>query len=437
MITEFICNIEKIVYGGNGISTYEGIKVFVPYSAPGDNLLVKIKEKNRDYYVAQIKKIIQPSPNRTQPSCPYFGTCGGCSLQHITYTSQLEIKKQFAIESLQRIGHISPLNSVNITPSAPFNYRNKTQYPLSRYRQKIGFYQQLTHKVVDIKECLLHPPVFDRIRSAIKEQLKNTKESIYDETKHTGNLRHIVIRQGQRTEEILIIFVTRTDTLNEKLYQPLPNQFNNIIGIVQNINPEQTNRILNRKNKLLSGRDFYYEHILDKKFKISANAFFQVNTTQSENLIKKLRTLVEPSNTILDLYCGVGLLSIMIADKAKMVYGVELEKQAIQDAKENLALNNITNIKYISAPVEREIKNYHRIDTIIIDPPRKGCLKSFLIEIIKLKPKQIIYISCNPTTLARDLAILDNLGYKTTEIELFDMFPQTFHVESIAKIIPK
>lgn len=437
MITEFICNIEKVVYGGSGIGTYEGIKVFVPYSAPGDNLLVKINEKKRDYYIAEIKKILQPSPVRTNPPCQYFIRCGGCFLQHINYETQLDIKRTFVAESLKRIGHLAPFNSLKINPCSPFHHRNKTQYPLGSRPLKIGYYKSLTHKVIDIEECLLHPKVFDDIRKVIKENISGSKEKVYNEEKHTGNLRHIIFRQGQNTNEILVIFVTRTENLDENIYKNLPTQFNNIVGIVQNINTEKTNRIMGSKNKVLFGRDYYFENILDRKYKVSSSAFFQVNTFQTENIAKKLREYIGNANTVLDLYCGVGMLSIAINDLAKNIYGIELSKKAIQDAQDNIKLNNISNIEYISAPVEIGIRKYKNIDTIILDPPRKGCSQSVLHDIVKLKPEKIIYISCNPTTLARDLATLDNLGYKISELELFDMFPQTFHIESMVKIIPK
>lgn len=437
MTNEFECNIEKVVYGGIGICSFNNIKVFVPYTAPDDNLIVKVKNKKHNYWLADIKKIITPSPVRIEPQCQYYTVCGGCSLQHISYQSQLKIKTEYVLESLRRIGHINIEKYPNITPSVPFHYRNKTQFPLGRdgLKLKIGFYQQGTHRVVDIKKCLLHPPIFDDIRWIIKQNLKQTKASIYNESNHTGNLRHLIIRQGTKTNEILIVFVTRTNLLNQRIYDSLPKKFNNIIGIIQNINPERTNRILGKKNKILFGRDYNFECILDKKFKISVNSFFQINTFQTENIVKTLRKFIGSPKNLLDLYCGVGLFSISLADKCQRVIGIELEKQAINDAIENLKINNINNVEFICGPVEKVIQNFSDVDTVIIDPPRKGCSNDFLLYISKLKPKQIIYISCNPTTLARDLAVLAGNGYQIAELELFDMFPQTFHVESMVKLV--
>ncbi|MCX7785810.1 MAG: 23S rRNA (uracil(1939)-C(5))-methyltransferase RlmD, partial [candidate division WOR-3 bacterium] len=299
--------IDKIVYQGSGIGKFNGVKVFVPYSAPDDIVQVKVIEKKKNYWLAEIKKILEPSAIRTIPPCAYFTQCGGCDLQHIKYCFQLEIKKEFALESLDRICHLKlPPPSLNIIPSKPFHYRNKTQYPLAKNPLRIGFYKQLTHKVIDIEKCLLHPKIFDDVRQVIKERIIKVKEPIYDEIKHTGNLRHIIIRQGVNTQEILLTFVTRTNRLSEKLYKSLPKKFPQIVGIIQNINSAKTNRILGSKNQVLYGRDYYFEKILDKQFKVSGDAFFQVNTFQAENLIRKLREYIDTAERVLDLYCGVG-----------------------------------------------------------------------------------------------------------------------------------
>ena len=429
--------IEKLVFGGSGLASFNNIKIFVPYSAPGDLVKAKITEKKKNYYVAEIRQILEPSQMRIKPNCPYFMDCGGCDLQHISYDSQLTIKQEFALESLNRIGHLNILKAPSIIQSRPFHNRNKTQYPLIGRPLKIGFYRSMSHHVIDIDKCLLHPAIFDDIRAKIKELIISSKEPIYYEIQHSGNLRHIIIRQGMNTNEILITFVTRTSSLSEKLYKPLPQEFKNIVGITQSINPDRTNRILGDRNKTLFGKDYIMERVLDKKFKISADAFFQVNTQQAENMALKLREYIGSAEQVLDLYCGVGFLSITASDLVKKIYGIEISRQSIQDAIENTKLNNISNIEYIASPVELAIRNYKNIDTIILDPPRKGCDENFLHNIACIKPKQIIYISCNPTTFARDISILEKFNYHLEQYELMDMFPQTYHVESIAKIVPK
>ncbi len=429
--------VEKIIFGGSGLATFDNVKVFVPFSAPGDLVQVKIVERKKNYYVAEIKKILEPSKMRVKPPCPYFTDCGGCDLQHLSYASQLKIKQEFAFESLSRIGHLNIAKAPSIIKSSPFHCRNKTQYPLRGRPLKIGFYRSLSHHVINIDKCLLHPIIFDDIRAKIKELIIAAKEPIYHEIQHSGNLRHIIIRQGMNTDEILITFVTRTPSISEKLYKPLPQEFKNIVGITQSINPDRTNRILGDRNKTLFGNDYIMERVLDKKFKISADAFFQVNTQQAENMAFKLREYIGSAEQVLDLYCGVGFLSITASDLAKKIYGIEISRQAINDAIENARMNSISNIEYIASPVELAIRNYRNIDTIILDPPRKGCDENLLQNIARIKPKKIIYISCNPTTFARDIAILEKFNYRLEQYELMDMFPQTYHVESIARIMLK
>jgi 23S rRNA (uracil1939-C5)-methyltransferase len=430
--------IDKIVYGGDGIGTYNGVKVFVPYSAPQDRLLVSITTKKKDYYIGRIREIIEPSPLRQNPPCIYFSSCGGCNLQHLSYNTQLVVKKLIANETLQRVGKI--FIPVANPPKAPseWHYRNKTQYPLAP-PLKIGYFRSKTHQVIDIEECLLHPEPFDRIRSLLKNLINDSKETVYDEIKHSGNLRHIIIRQGFNTGEYLLILVTRTNRLRPFVYKELTRSFPEIVGIVQNINPSKTNRILGDKFYTLYERDYYFEKILNKKFKVSAESFFQVNTLQTEHIAKIIRKFLAPNGTehVLDLFSGVGTFSIILAESVGQVSGVEMSQTAVSDARENLKLNSVQNVEFFCETVEQGVKRFKRIDSIILDPPRKGCSNELIQLIVDLKPKRIVYISCNPATLARDLGTFDQLSYETTEIDLIDLFPQTFHIEAVANLVPK
>lgn len=437
MLVELTIN--KIIYGGFGIGEYQGIKVFVPYTAPDDKLLVKITERHKNYYKGKVEKILEPSSLRTEPKCRYFAKCGGCDLQHLEYSSQLVVKKLLVNESLQKIGKIFiPVKNPEKSPKI-WHYRNKSQYPLSGNPLRVGFFQRASHRVIDISSCLLHSESFDKIRQELKMRLISAKEKIYDEILHKGNLRHIIIRGDEKTGEILLIFVTRERIINRKVYQGLEQDFPIIAGIVQNYNPEKTDRILGSQFKTLRGRDFYYQNILDKKFRVSAGSFFQVNNEQTENLLKKILKFIEPSGDeeVLDLFCGVGAISLIVAGFVKRVIGVDSEISAIADAQENLRLNNIKNIEFIQDTSEKAIKKISKADIIILDPPRKGCEKELIPEIIRLSPKKILYISCNPTTLARDLSLFDQSGYETVEVQPIDMFPQTYHIETIALLVPK
>lgn len=430
--------IDKIVYGGDGIGEYNGIKVFVPYSAPQDRLLVSIINKKKDYYIGRIREIIEPSPLRQNPPCIYFTSCGGCNLQHLSYDAQLVVKKLITNETLQRVGKVFVPASNPSKASSEWHYRNKTQYPVAP-PLKIGYFRSKTHQVIDIEECLLHPDSFDRIRSLLKNLIINSKETVYDEIKHHGNLRHIIIRQGFNTGEYLLILVTRTNRLKPFVYQELTRSFPEIVGIVQNINPSRTNRILGDKFYTLYEQDFYFEKVLNKKFKVSAESFFQVNTLQTEHIAKIIMKFLAPQGTehVLDLFSGVGTFSIILAESVAQVSGIEISQQAVSDAKENLKLNSVKNVEFFCETVEQGVKRFKRIDSVILDPPRKGCSNELIQSIVDLKPKRIVYISCNPATLARDLSAFDQLGYEATEIDLVDLFPQTFHIEAVAKIMPK
>jgi 23S rRNA (uracil1939-C5)-methyltransferase len=430
--------IDKIVYGGDGIGQYNGIKVFVPYSAPQDHLFVSIREKKKNYYIGQIKDILEPSPLRTEPPCEYYFSCGGCNLQHLKYDAQLVIKKLLTNETLQRVGKIFLPASNPLKSSSEWHYRNKTQYPCAP-PDKIGFFQRKTHQVIDIKKCLLHPEQFDQIRSFLKTAISNSKETVYDEIKHQGNLRHIIIKNGFNTGEYLLILVTKENKFESDVYQDLSKNFSNIVGVVQSINSEKTNRILGDEFQSLYGQDFYHEKVLNKKFKVSAESFFQVNTAQTETLAREVLKFLAPQGTehVLDLFSGVGTFSIILSDFVAKVTGVEISKTAVLDAKENLKLNVAKNVEFFCETAEQGVKKLNRIDSVILDPPRKGCSNELIHAIVALKPQRIVYISCNPATLARDLAILDRSGYEATEIELVDLFPQTFHIEAVAKILPK
>lgn len=429
--------VDKIVYGGDGIGQYNGIKVFIPYSAPQDHLLVSIKEKKKDYWVGQIEKVLKPSPFRIEPLCHHFSSCGSCHFQHINYDYQLVLKKLLANETLQRVGKIFLPVKNPLKAPAIWHYRNKTQLPLAP-PLKIGYFQRRTHRVIDITKCFLHPVTFDQIKDFIKNSIKES-ETVYDERTHKGNIRHLILRQGVYTQDILVIIVTKENNLKPSVYQELTKTFPNIVGVVQNLNPAKTNRILGDKFIKLVGQDFYYEKLLNKKYRISAGSFFQVNTLQTETLINQVLTYLspKPSDRVLDLFAGVGTFSIIIADSVAKITGIEINQSAIFDATENLKINRLKNVELICATVEEGITKFQKVDAIILDPPSKGCTKELLEKIATIKPSRIVYVSCNLATLARDLTFLDQLGYETIDISLVDLFPQTYHIETVAKIIPK
>jgi 23S rRNA (uracil1939-C5)-methyltransferase len=437
LIKRIKLSIDKIAYGGSGIGRYNDMVVFVPFSAPGDEVSVKIIEEKKNYWLGDIEEIITPSPQRVEPPCPYFMVCGGCQLQHITYDHQLAVKKMLVEDAVNRLGKIAPVILEPLGMTDPWHYRNKTQYPLA-YRRgvEIGYYRRQSHRVIDIPSCLIHPPAFDRLAEFLRAGITTSRATIYYEQNQFGNLRHVIIRRGLYSNECLLIIVTKTDRLQAEVYKEIQDEYPELVGVVENINPDNTNRILGSRFATLAGRDCYFETLLDKKFQISAGSFFQVNTLQTEALLKTVIKFLDPARTdeILDLFSGVGAIGITLAPMAGKVSGIEIDRNALRDGRENLKLNGITNMEFFDGAVEKVIQKFSRADAVIVDPPRKGCDAQLLRAIVRLTPKKIIYVSCNPTTLARDLAILAALGYPTLEIQPVDLFPHTYHIEVVAKI---
>ena len=429
--------VDRIVGGGIGIAELNGWKVFVPYAAPQERIAAQLIVKKKDYGVARIKEILEPSPFRIPALCPYYGECGGCQLQHINYEGQPVIKKLLVNDALQRIGKIFvPVANINFI-SSPWRYRNKTQYPVAGSRKKIviGFYKKQSHQVIDIPDCLLQPEEFNQLRNKIKDVLQETGEVPYDEIRRYGNIRHLVLRKGTNGE-LLLIIVTRTKQLNPKTVSKLID-FPSLAGIVQNINSLPTNRVLGSENIVHCGRQYITIKILQKEFRVSAGSFFQVNVPQTEELVSKVIKAINPQGdeVVLDLFCGVGMISLLLAEQVRKVIGIEIAQEAVADAQFNARNLRINNAEFVPGDVAVLIKNIDSADVVIVDPPRKGCSPDTIQRIVELAPRTVIYVSCNPATLARDLALFENLGYSCITVEPLDMFPQTAHVESIAKIV--
>jgi 23S rRNA (uracil1939-C5)-methyltransferase len=436
MVIELL--IDRLVQGGDGLATHEGMKVFVPFSAPQEKVRARVVTQKRDYAVAEIEEILEPSPLRVAPPCPHYGVCGGCQLQHVTYQGQLVVKKLFVNETLQRIGKVFvPVRSVT-AESPAWHYRNKTQYPVSGGNDlSVGFFKKATHELIDVPACLLHPDEFDRLREIVKATLAAAGETGYDENGHGGNIRHVILRRGTPEGESLVIIVTRTPELDLRVAQLIAEQ-PGVTGVVQSYNPTRTNRILGAQNRILVGRGHLHQSVLGKTFQVSAPSFFQVNSGQAEELCRKVLKHVAPqgNEVVLDLYSGVGMLSLTLAGFVGQVIGMEVDPAAVEDAMVNAQTLNLQNVEFVCSDVNRSIGRVASADVVLLDPPRKGCPAETLRRIAGLKPERIVYVSCNPATLARDLSVLDQLGYTTHEVEPVDMFPQTFHVEVIARLSP-
>jgi 23S rRNA (uracil1939-C5)-methyltransferase len=437
MVVELL--IDKLVQGGDGLATLDGMKVFVPFSAPQERVRARIVTQKRDYAVAEIEEILEPSPLRVSAPCPHYGVCGGCQLQHINYQGQLVVKKIYVNEALQRIGQVFvPVRNVT-TEAEPWHYRNKTQYPVGTVGKEmaIGFFRRGTHDLLDVPACLLHPVEFDRLREAIRDILLAAGETGYDESKHDGNVRHVVLRQGICDGGLLAIVVTRTSQFDQRAAELIAEQ-PGVTGVMQSVVSTRTNRIMGPQTAVLAGSGHLNQEVLGKTFQVSAPSFFQVNIQQAEELVRKILKHVAPKGDelVLDLYSGVGMISLLLAPFVQRVSAIEADATAVEDAKANALVQAVRNVEFFCGDVAREIGRVASTDVVVLDPPRKGCPAETLRQIAALKPKRIVYVSCNPATLARDLATLEQSGYTTHEIEPVDMFPQTFHVEVIARLGP-
>lgn len=438
--------ITGLAHNGAGVGKYEGFTVFTPLAVPGETVRAKITHVKKTYAIAELTQVIEPHPDRAEPLCPIFADCGGCQAQHLSYQAQLRLKRQQVIDSFERIGG---LQGVIIHPvigmEHPWRYRNKAQVPFGSRDGKVvaGFYAPGSHQIIDMDACLIQHPENDKAVTAVKQLAIELGIPPYDEQKHQGVLRHVVVRIGVNTGEMMIVLVTNGEHLPHKkaLVERLKRQFSNLKSIVQNINSKRTNVILGSASRLLWGSEVIYDTIGFVKFAISPHSFFQVNPAQTKVLYDQVRKYAQLTGeeTVVDAYCGIGTIALYLAQDAKKVYGVEIVPEAIEDARHNAKLNGFDHVHFEVGAAEevmpRWLKEGVKPDVIVVDPPRKGCDPALLDAVVGMGPKRLVYVSCNPATLARDAKVLDEKGYKAVEVQPVDMFPQTGHVECCSLFI--
>lgn len=437
---------EDLTHDGDGVGKVDGYPLFVPYALPGETAQVKVIKTKKNFGFGKLMEITKPSPARVEPPCNVYIQCGGCQLQHMSYQLQLEMKQKQVQNAMKKIGH---LEHVPVHPALgmddPWRYRNKIQIPTAERNGEMitGFYRKRSHDIIeDMETCVIQDEVNDRMVEAVRRIASRLGISAYNEETHRGDLRHIMVRTGQQTSETMIVLVTRMNELPyaKELVAELHETYPQIKSIVQNINKERTNVILGRKTKLLWGEEYIYDTIGDIKFAISAQSFYQVNPAQTKVLYDQALAYANLSGneTVIDAYSGIGTISLFLAQKAKKVYGVEIVPQAVSDAKMNAKLNHMDNAEFYVGKAE-EVMPWWKAqglnpDVIVVDPPRKGCEEDLLQAMIDMKPKRIVYVSCNPSTLARDLRFLEDGGFETKQVQPVDMFPQTGHIECVAEI---
>ncbi|WP_078579893.1 23S rRNA (uracil(1939)-C(5))-methyltransferase RlmD [Salipaludibacillus agaradhaerens] len=437
---------EDMTHDGSGVAKINGFPLFVKRALPGETAEVKVINVKKNYGFARLMTLKQESEARVEPPCPIFKRCGGCQLQHLSYEGQLMYKQKQVKDVLERIGG---LGDVLVHPTLgmeePWRYRNKAQVPVGEQNGEIvaGFYAERSHQIVDMPNCVIQHEDNDKVVQLVKKLAKDYGIRGYDDHTHKGTLRHVVTRHAKQTDQLMVVLVTKGKELPNKknLVTALKEALPNLTSVVQNINPKRTNVIFGDKTEVLWGEDVIYDTIGDIKFAISARSFYQVNPIQTKVLYDKALEYAQLTGreTVIDAYCGIGTISLFLAQKAKQVYGVEIVPEAISDAKQNAKLNHINNAEFVVGEAERIMPWWQaqglKPDVIVVDPPRKGCDEALLEAMAVMKPTRIVYVSCNPATLARDLKFLEQRGYTTQEVQPVDMFPQTGHVECCALLV--
>jgi len=431
---------------GSGVGRYENIAVFVPLAAVGDRLRVKILKTAKTYAFGKLEQILSPSPDRVRQDCSQFAKCGGCVYRHIDYAAELRAKEQRVRDAVERIGGFRDLPIRSIVGSAnPDHYRNKAQLPIGKAAGKgitLGFYASHSHRLIPCEECFLQPAAFTAAMRAFQEWALKTGEDVYNEATGKGRLRHLYLRQAGATGEIMVCVVVNGNGVHQEpeLVELLRKNVPGLKSVIINVNREKTNVVLGKKCRTVWGEDTITDMLCGLKFHISPLSFYQVNRDQAERLytIAGEYAGLTGGETLLDLYCGTGTIGLSMAKKAGKVIGVEIVEQAVEDAKRNAERNGIANAEFLCADAAKAadmLKNRGvRPDVVVLDPPRKGCDSSLIETVVKMGPERVVYVSCDPATLARDLKIFAQQGYVPKELTPVDMFPRTSHVECVVLI---
>ncbi|PZD92911.1 23S rRNA (uracil(1939)-C(5))-methyltransferase RlmD [Paenibacillus sambharensis] len=492
---EVTAEIVGLTHDGEGVGRVNGFTLFIQGALPGERVRAKVMKVKKQYGYARLMDLLETSPDRIDAPCPIFKQCGGCQLQHMSYEAQLAWKRQHVIDNLTRIGKLQVANSgsgkagaeletgeqeagdkaglafkqlavnegaagsegIMVHPTLgmqdPWRYRNKAQVPIGMAMADLdngasgsligGFYARGSHRIIDMDECLIQHERNDDAVRRVKEIGSRLGVTAYDEASGRGLLRHVVVRTGFISGETMVVLVTNgrklpnADALVSGIREILPD----VKSIVQNVNTKKTNVIFGDETRMLWGQDVIYDELDGIRFAISARSFYQVNPLQTVALYRKAVEYAGLTGTenVIDAYCGIGTISLFLARQAGRVYGVEIVPEAIEDAKRNAELNGIANAEFAVGLSEEVIPRWREegivADVVVVDPPRKGCDQALLDTIIRMKPERVVYVSCNPSTLARDLRVLEDGGYRTVEVQPVDMFPHTVHVESVALLV--
>ena len=422
---------------GLGIARVNGAVVFVPHAVRGEEIDLRITKVMKTSCAGEIVKIHDPSPERMEPECPYAGKCGGCAYRHLTYPEELWAKRQRVQDALTRIGGLELTVEEILGAKNPEHYRNKSQYPVGA-DGSIGFFQARTHKVVPIRRCLIQTEAADRTAQAVGEWMRRYKISAYDETTGKGLVRHVCVRVNRKGESLCCVVVNGNKVSREpELAAYVTAAVPHTVGVLLNSNTRRGNVVLGDKYRTLFGRNYLMDTLCGLEFKLSMPSFYQVNRDQAEVLYGKALEFagLTGNETVLDLYCGIGTITLCLAKAAKRVIGAEIVPPAIRDAKENALRNHIENAEFFcgdAADIAAKLESDGlRPDVVTVDPPRKGLAPEVIASVAAMGPEKVVYVSCDPATLGRDVKIFREFGYEAKRAAAVDMFPGTAHVETV------
>ena len=455
---EYVVDITGMTHEGLGVGRIGELAVFVKDALPGETVRVKVILLKKTYAVGKMMEIIKKSDERTEPVCPVYKRCGGCSLQHMSYTAQLEFKTNQVKDAIKRIAGLENVKVLDtIGMKEPYNYRNKVQYPVGIQDNKpvIGFYARRSHDIVVSDICVIQDSISDKVKKVISDFLNHSEQdkfplhrpgipyvSVYDEKTGKGLIRHILVKKAFATGEVMVVVVINgyelpgSNTLVEMLLDNIPG----LKSVMLNVNTQKTNTVLGNKNITLFGQDYIVDYIGKYKFRISPHSFYQVNPVQTKVLYDKVLEYAGLSGkeTVFDIYSGIGTISLFLSEAAKEVHGIEVVEDAVEDARQNAVLNGIGNVHFHLGGAEEVVPELYKqgltADVVVVDPPRKGCDEKVLETCAEMKPERLIYVSCNPATLARDLKYLAEKGFSVQQVQPVDMFPQTCHVECVVSL---
>ena len=456
-------HIEDIGTGGEGIGKADGFTFFVKDAIVGDVIEAKIMKLKKNYGYARLMKVLTPSKDRVEPKCPVARQCGGCQIQEMRYEAQLAFKQKMVQNNLERIGGLSDFEMYPVIGmETPYAYRNKAQFPVGEDKDGnivIGFYAGRTHHIVEQTDCCIGAPENGEVLRKVKAYMQKNQIRPYNEEHHSGIVRHILIRTGYHTKEIMVCLIVNAAKASclknaEQLTESL-REMDSMTSVMVNFNTEKTNVILGKKSEVLWGQPYIEDFIGDVKYQISPQSFFQVNPMQTEKLYAKALEYagLTGNETVWDLYCGIGTISLFLAKNARKVYGVEIVPQAIEDARNNAKRNGIDNAEFFVGKAEEVVPAFYEKalkqvqdseagksihpDVVVVDPPRKGCEEILLETIVKMQPQRIVYVSCDSATLARDLKFLSANGYAVKKVQPVDQFGHSVHIETVVLLSHK